>query len=108
MDRLLPDMDEIRDTFRPHRDPRERALSARRAYVFFKQHCESDMYTEGGAEMPFILRPDIEAGRFSFLGPAIIAMGVVRKLKDRDMLTYAFPCRGSGYGVNSHESFVLI
>ncbi|KAH7176264.1 hypothetical protein EDB81DRAFT_897439 [Dactylonectria macrodidyma] len=41
-------MDEIRDTFKPHRDPRERALSARRAYVFFKQHCESDMYTEGG------------------------------------------------------------
>ncbi|KAM5355518.1 hypothetical protein ACJ41O_002164 [Fusarium nematophilum] len=48
MDQLLPDMDEIRDTFQPHRDPRERALSARKAYVFFKQHCDNGMYTEGG------------------------------------------------------------
>ncbi|RKK63197.1 hypothetical protein BFJ69_g16933 [Fusarium oxysporum] len=66
------------------------------------------MIHPSGAEMPFILRPDTEAGRFSFLGPAIIAMGVVRKLKDRDMFTYAFPRRGSGCDVGSPESFVLI
>ncbi|KAG4255443.1 hypothetical protein FPRO04_03975 [Fusarium proliferatum] len=61
-----------------------------------------------GAEVPFVLRPGTEAGRFSFLGPAIIAIGVVRKLKDRDMFTYAFPRRGSGCDVDSPESFVLI
>ncbi|EXA33045.1 hypothetical protein FOVG_15848 [Fusarium oxysporum f. sp. pisi HDV247] len=87
-------------------------------YNLAKHHClvfVSHLVREGdiiihpsGAEMPFVLRPDTEAGRFSFLGPAIIAMGVVRKLKDRDMFTYAFPHRGSGCDVGSPESFVLI
>lgn len=95
MDRLLPDMDEIRDTFRPHRDPRERALSARRAYVFFKQHCESDMYTEGGGFHQAWFRMIMRSNLYGATLPqdkVFAVLGIIREItKEAYDVTEGFP-----------------
>ncbi|RKL30015.1 hypothetical protein BFJ70_g10311 [Fusarium oxysporum] len=95
MDRLLPDIDKIRDTFRPHRDPREQALSTRRAYVFFKQHCKNNIYTKEGGFHQAWFRMIMQSSLYKATLPqdkVFAVLGIIREMtKEAYDVTEGFP-----------------